>query len=434
MWHSIYQIALKLAEPLVRRRLRRRARHEPAYGERVEERFGSVPTEVPTGVVWFHTVSAGETIAAAPLIARLCQEFETLPFLVTTMTPTGSQQVKQRLGDQVFHSYAPYDFVHGVEAFFQRTQPRLLVLMETELWPNLIAAAHQRQIPVLLVNARLSEKSARGYARIGSLTRTMLNQLTAIACQDDAHRQRFIELGAAPEKTQTLGNLKFDHELPADYGERLAQLFQQLPVAGRWMWIAASTHPGEEEQVLAAHRALREKRPNALLILVPRHPVRASEVALLVQNQGLVHVRLSQLPEVEELDPDALSVLIGDTMGQLGLLYGLAEVSFVGGSLVAHGGHNPIEPALCRCPILMGPSRHNFVSVCEAFAQADALGQVDDAASLGAALVRLAENPDEASALGAAALCVVQAQRGAEGRLLALLRPHLRTVLSVATV
>ncbi|MGI9328208.1 MAG: lipid IV(A) 3-deoxy-D-manno-octulosonic acid transferase [Pseudomonadales bacterium] len=433
MWHAIYQIALKLAEPLVRRRLRRRARHEPAYGERVEERFGSVPTDVPTGVVWFHTVSAGETIAAAPLIARLCHEFEDLPFLVTTMTPTGSQQVKQRLGEQVFHSYAPYDFAHGVEAFLQRTQPRLLVLMETELWPNLIAAAHQRQIPILLVNARLSEKSARGYARIGSLTRTMLSQLTAIACQDDTHRQRFIELGAAAEKTQTLGNLKFDHELPADYAEHLGQLFQQLPVAGRWIWIAASTHPGEEEQVLAAHRALLEQQPNALLILVPRHPVRASEVALLVQNQGLTNVRLSKLPEADELDPDALSVLIGDTMGQLGLLYGLAEVSFVGGSLVNHGGHNPIEPALCRCPILMGPSRRNFVSVCEAFVQANALGQVDDAASLGSALVRFAKKPDEASALGAAAQSVVESQRGAEARLLSLLRPQLREAQSAAS-
>lgn len=426
MWQSVYQLALKVAEPLVRVRLRRRARREPAYGERVEERFGAVPTDIPPGVVWFHTVSAGETIAAAPLIACLRQEFESLPFLVTTMTPTGSEQVQQRLGDQVFHCYAPYDFNHAVEAFYQRVQPRLLVLMETELWPNLIAAAHARKIPVLLVNGRLSAKSARGYARVGSLTRSMLTQMDQIACQDEAHRARFIELGAHPERVQTAGNMKFDHRLPADYGERLTELHRKLPLAGRWAWIAASTHPGEEAQMLEAHRLLREQEPRALLMLVPRHPVRAEEVEQLALSQGFTVVRQTTINAGEAFDEESVNVLIGDTMGQLGLLYGLAEVAFVGGSLVDHGGHNPIEPALCRCPILMGPSRRNFVAVCEAFSTADALQLVEDAASLGQALIALAADPRHASDLGARAMAVVEDQGGAQDRLLALLRPYLQ--------
>ncbi|MFK7912500.1 MAG: lipid IV(A) 3-deoxy-D-manno-octulosonic acid transferase [Pseudomonadales bacterium] len=423
MWQSVYQGALKIAEPLVRLRLRRRARREPAYGERIEERFGAVPTSVPAGVIWFHTVSAGETIAAAPLIAQLQAQYSQAPFLVTTMTPTGSAQVKQHLGDRVHHCYAPYDFRHAVDAFYERVQPRLLVLMETELWPNLIAGARQRDIPVLLVNGRLSEKSARGYARVGSLARSMLAQLTAIGVQEPRHRERFVALGADPERVQVTGNLKFDHTLAADYEARLTALYRQLPLSGRWVWIAASTHAGEDQQVLLAHQQLREHYSQALLLLVPRHPVRAPEVLALAAAAGLNATLQTTLEDCDDLA--ALDVVIADTMGQLGLLYGLAECAFVGGSLVEHGGHNPIEPALCSCPVLMGPSRHNFTAVCEAFAEQQALGLVADADALGGRLLAYAGDAALAAADGARALEVVAANRGARGRIRALLEPYL---------
>lgn len=426
MWQSVYQGALKVAEPLVRLRLRRRARREPAYGERVEERFGAVPTNIAAHPIWFHTVSAGETIAAAPLIAELQAQYSGTPFLVTTMTPTGSAQVAQHLGDRVHHCYAPYDFRHAVEAFYERVQPRLLVLMETELWPNLINGARQRNIPVLLVNGRLSERSARGYARVGSLVRTMLQQLTAIGVQEPRHRERFVSLGADPASVHVTGNLKFDHTLAADYEARLTALYRQLPLSGRWVWIAASTHDGEDQQVLQAHLQLRAQYSQALLLLVPRHPVRAPEVLALATAAGLSACLQTTLADCD--DPDALDVLVADTMGQLGLLYGLAECAFVGGSLVDRGGHNPIEPALCSAPVLMGPSRHNFTAVCEAFAEQEALGLVSDGDALGARLIEYAGNAEQAATDGARALQVVEANRGARARIRALLEPHLPSV------
>ncbi|MEM1229756.1 MAG: lipid IV(A) 3-deoxy-D-manno-octulosonic acid transferase [Pseudomonadota bacterium] len=422
MWQRLYPFILTLAAPLVRARLKRRAQREPAYGERIKERFGAVPAEIPTGCLWFHTVSAGETIAAVPLIEQVLAAAPQHPVLVTTMTPTGSAQVTQRLGDRVHHCYAPYDFLKGVTAFYDAVAPRLLVLMETELWPNLIDQAHRRQVPALLINARLSERSAKGYARLGSLTRRMLGQLQAIACQEAAHRDRFIALGAAPEAVTVAGNLKFDHRLPEDYGAQVQRLHETLGVTGRWLWLGASTHPGEDEPLLKAQRALRANAPLALLVLVPRHPVRAPELVALAQSLELNAVLQSQHSGTL---PDTVDVLVSDTMGQLGVLYGLGEAAFVGGSLIDHGGHNPIEPALCAAPVLMGPSRRNFEAVCAAFAEADALLSVEDAASLTDALQRCFDDRAYAQALGERARQVVETQGGAQARLFELIRQRL---------
>lgn len=428
MWQRLYPTALRLAAPLVRARLRRRARTEPAYGERIEERFGQVPDGIPRGCLWFHTVSAGETIAAVPLIETVLARHPGRPVLVTTMTPTGSEQVRKRLGERVHHCYAPYDFIDGVRAFYDRLAPAMLVLMETELWPNLIAQASERAVPVLLINARLSARSAKGYGRLGGLTRTMLAQIDAIACQEAAHRDRFVALGAAAAQVSVAGNLKFDHELPAGYSEQVQALHRSLGVSGRWLWLGASTHPGEDEPLLKAQCRLREAVPEALLILVPRHPVRAPELLSLAQAEGLAAVLQSELePAAAGRAPlaEAVDVLVSDTMGQLGLLYGLGEAAFVGGSLVDHGGHNPIEPALCGAPILMGPSRRNFEAVCTAFVAADALIAVEDAPSVAAALQHCREDVEAATATGQRGRAVVEAQRGAQDRLLALIEQHL---------
>ena len=423
-----YRCLLFLAQPLVRWRLHRRARREPAYGERIEERFGEVPDEVPRGVFWCHAVSAGETIGAVPLLLALHERYPKLPMLVTTMTPTGSQQVRDRLPASVAHCYAPYDFPSAVRRFFDRVQPRLLLLMETELWPTLLAEARRRRVPVVLMNARLSARSARGYGRFASLSRPMLAGLELVCCQYPAHRQRFIDLGAPAERVLVTGNLKFDQPLPEDQAERVAQWRLQLPVQGRWCWIAASTHEGEDAQMLAAHKALlagpaASERP--LLLLVPRHPVRTDDVCRLSEAEGFATARLSDLlagPRAAAAT-EPIDVIVGDTMGDLFVLYGLAHAAFVGGSLVDHGGHNPIEPALCHLPLLMGASRFNFEEVCGFFDAADALLSVADATAIAAALERLRGEPAHARALGARARAVVSEQAGVQRRIEAALQP-----------
>ena len=354
---ALYQGVLVLLYPLVRLRLWWRGRQEPAYRERVQERFGVVPNEIPAGAVWMHSVSAGETNAIAPLVTQLQDAYPELPFLVTTMTPTGSAQVQNLLGDQVAHCYAPYDFPWAVNAFFAKVQPRLLVLMETELWPNLIHAAAKAQVPVVLINARLSERSARGYRRISALTRPMLGQLTQIACQEAEHEQRFRALGASTGSLSTLGSIKFDKALPPEQEAKVAALSQQWQLAQRWVWIAASTHPGEDEVVLEAHQQLLARVPSALLLLVPRHPVRAEAVVGLAQQANLRVAKQTQADALSSDEVAQLQVLVADTMGQLQQLYGLADVAFIGGSLVPMGGHDPIEAALCRLPMVMGPAK-----------------------------------------------------------------------------
>jgi 3-deoxy-D-manno-octulosonic-acid transferase len=445
MWFALYQLLLSLAYPLVRLRLRWRARVEPEYGDRVEERFGRVPAGVPAGVIWFHTVSAGETIAAAPIIAELTARYPDVPFLVTTMTPTGSEQVRMRLmagatlsdGDKeiephagadpqaaarpvarpVVHCYAPYDFPWVLGRFFDRVRPRLLVLMETELWPNLLARASREAVPVLLVNGRLSARSARGYRRLGALTRKMLQRLTVIACQYPAHAERFLALGAAEEKLKVLGSVKFDVRLPDDASERVEALRQRWGLRPRRVWIAGSTHPGEDELLLRAHLRVRQRLPEARLILVPRHPSRCGEILALCRSQGLRAARQSQSAP----DDAAADVVVGDVMGQLIYLYGLSEVAFVGGSLVPAGGHNPIEPALWGQPLLIGQAHENFPDVVERFAEAGSLSVVSGVESLAVELIRYLNDTEARRLAGAAAREVVMKNRGASGRLLALL-------------
>ena len=417
MWRFVYRLLLWLAYPWVHVRLRLRARHEPAYGERIPERFGRVPAAIPKGCIWFHTVSAGETIAAAPLIGDLAAAYPRLPFLVTTMTPTGSQQVAARLGARVHHCYAPYDFPAAVRRFFDAVEPRLLVLMETELWPNTIAEAAARGVPVLLVNARLSARSAAGYGRVGSLTRTVLGRLAFIACQYPDHAERFVALGAPADRVAALGSVKFDQALPADHAARVGAL------AGRWrldgvpVWIAASTHPGEEAQVLAAHRRIREQLACARLILVPRHPARSADVVALCQAEGF-SVACHSAPDAGAAGSD---VILVDSMGVLLDYYALAGVAFVGGSLVPLGGHNPIEPALCGVPAVMGPEVFNFADVVAAFRAAGCLGRVDDADGLAAVVLELLQDPARRDALAALGRQVIADNIGATQRLQALL-------------
>jgi len=426
MWNLLYQSLLLLAWPWVHVRLYWRGRREPEYRQRIAERFGRVPADIVPGGIWFHTVSAGETIAAAPLIHELAEAFAEQAFLVTTMTPTGSAQVQSRLGERVQHCYAPYDFPWAVRRFYDRAQPRLLVLMETELWPNLIAEAWRRGVPVVLVNGRLSERSARGYGRLGSLTRTMLGRLEFVACQYPEHARRFAALGVPEDRLAVHGSVKFDAALPADHGHRVAALRGRFALGDEPVWIAASTHPGEETLVLSVHERLRSCHSGARLVLVPRHPRRAPEVAELVRARGW-SLALQSVPD-PDIDVSA-GVIIGDTMGELLYLYALGDVAMVGGSFSGTGGHNPIEPALCGVPVIMGPSIFNFTDVVERFREADCLELAAHKNELTQVLERWLADSQARRNRGSRARQVIADNAGASRRLHTLLEEQIRAVL-----
>lgn len=407
----LYSLLLTLALPVVLLRLLWRARKAPAYARRWRERLGLPAAEIlpPTRpCLWVHAVSVGEVLAALPLVRGLRREYPTLPVLVTTMTPTGSERVRVALGGDVFHCYLPYDLPGVMGRFVRRVEPVLLVVMETELWPNLIATCHTRGTPVLLANARLSERSARGYHRMGQLARLMLSQVDHIAAQAEADRQRFLSLGAAADRVSVEGSLKFDVDIPEPDGEPLPMPFAALQARQRPVWIAASTREGEEAQVLAAHRQALHRHADLLLVLVPRHPERFDVVARLCRQQGFAVCRRSEQrsPTPEE------SVLLGDSMGEMWRYYRLAEIAFVGGSLVPTGCQNVLEPAALGLPVLVGPSQFNFATVCAELTAAGALQTVADAEALGQALQSLLQDPLQRQYMGAAGRKVCAANRG----------------------
>ncbi|MCY3817886.1 MAG: lipid IV(A) 3-deoxy-D-manno-octulosonic acid transferase [Gammaproteobacteria bacterium] len=408
----VYNLLLLLAWPIVWVRLFIRARSEPAYAERRGERWGHVPEHVGRDVIWFHTVSAGEVIGAAPMIRALKARMTDKRFLVTTTTPAGSEQVVERLRDVVDHCYAPYDFPWAVARFLRRVEPTALVLMETELWPNILRQTRRRGALTCLVNARLSERSARGYARVSGLTRAMLRDVDHLFCQYPETARRFEALGADKSRLEVTGSIKFDLDIPSDLDSKVARLRSEW-TPDRPAWIAGSTHPGEEQIVLSAHAQLRRRFPNLLLVLVPRHPRRADDVAALCAQAGLAAACLSDGPSAGQ-KPD---VLIVDVMGQLLYWYGVAQVAFLGGSLVPVGGHNPIEAAIHGTPMLMARHRFNFAEITEQFEEAHCLGLVD-AESLTGAVADLLDDPERRRSQGEAAREVVDANRGASEELL----------------
>lgn len=411
MWLTLYRLVLLIALPFVALRLWWRGRRDPAYREGHAERWGWVDPSQPTGALWFHTVSAGETAAAAPLI-RMALERLDVPLLVTTMTPTGLDAARRLLGDRVTARYAPYDFGWAVRRFVAAVRPCALVLVETELWPNLISFSRAQGATVALVNGRLSARSARGYAIVRGLSRRMLNALALVACQYPDHAARFIALGAPRDRVHVLGSVKFDVVLPEGILETAQRVRAEWGITDRPVWIAASTHAGEEAMVFAAHRALSARFPRLLAIVVPRHPARFDSVVKLAVETGLETVRLSaEAPAVARAD-----VLIGDVMGRLLELYALADVAFVGGSLVPHGGHNPIEPAALGLPIVMGAHDFNFADVAALFERAGCLRRANDAGTLADQVARLLSDPHRRAAEGGIAQRVVADNRGATER------------------
>ena len=415
MNRALYTLILHLALPIIFLRLLWRAWRAPAYGRRIGERFAVGLPAFRQGGIWIHAVSLGESIAAAPLIRELLERHPELPITVTCMTPTGSERIQALFGARIQHCYLPYDLPWACARFLARLQPRLAVIMETELWPNHIHACHRRGIPVALANARLSERSARGYARLKGLTAPMLAELELIAVQTAAEAERFRQLGARPEQVEVTGSIKFDLSVDPELPRRAAELRGAWGAAQRPLWIAASTHAGEDEVILAAHRQLLAERPDALLILVPRHPERFAQVFELCRREGFTTLRRST---GEALAAD-VQVLVGDTLGELLFLYALADLAFVGGSLIPNGGHNLLEPAALGKPLLAGPHLFNFLEIAALLRDAGDLLEVAEAGALYAALSRLFADPAEAAQRAEAGLGVLRANQGALARLLA---------------
>ncbi|CAK9891610.1 MULTISPECIES: lipid IV(A) 3-deoxy-D-manno-octulosonic acid transferase [Pseudomonas] len=415
MNRTLYTLLFHLGLPLVALRLFLRSRKAPAYGQRIGERFALNLPAMAEGGIWVHAVSVGESIAAAPMIRALLQAYPQLPITITCMTPTGSERVRAMFADEprIQHCYLPYDLPWAAGRFLDHVQPKLAVIMETELWPNHIHQCAKRGIPVALANARLSERSARGYARFAGLTRPMLAQMSLIAVQTETEAQRFRQLGARLECVQVTGSIKFDLSIDEHLLSRAQALREQWQAAQRPVWIAASTHEGEDEIILAAHRQLREHHADALLILVPRHPERFNSVFELCRGQLPTVRRSSGEPVAADT-----AVLLGDTMGELLFLYALADIAFVGGSLVPNGGHNLLEPAALSLPVLSGPHLFNFLEIAAMLREAGALQEVDDVQGVAAEVRRLIELPRDAQRMGAAGLAVMKANQGALQRLL----------------
>ncbi len=383
------------------------------HAARWQERFGVIPKH-DRPIIWLHAVSVGETIAAAPLVKALQARYPEYHLCITNTTATGSARTQALFGDSVIHYYNPYDLGLFVGRFLNALRPTICIVMETELWPNLLHHCQQRGIPVLVANARLSAKSATGYQKVARLCRAMLEDVYTIAAQNRRDGERFVELGLAEDKLAVTGSIKFDLDLNEETRRKATDLRarwsneQQTP-----LWIAASTHKGEDEIILLAHQRLRQRHPGARLILVPRHPERFDSVYQLACDSGMTVVRRSTTET-----PDQWDVLLGDTMGELLSLLGSADIAFIGGSLVPNGGHNMLEAAVWQIPVLSGPHLFNFQEISELLIDAGGMTVIEDGKALAEQLTLWFDCPAQRSQAGEAAAAIVEANRGALEKLL----------------
>ncbi|MGI1679682.1 MAG: lipid IV(A) 3-deoxy-D-manno-octulosonic acid transferase [Cellvibrionaceae bacterium] len=451
MIRFIYTAILYLCVPLILLRLLLRARKAPAYVKRWSERFGffQKPTWAQAGVdgigdggqkkiIWLHSVSVGETIAATPLVRRLLNDGgnsekggagggDSIRIVITTTTPTGSDQVNKIFQDhikakKIFHVYAPYDLPDSIARFLKRIKPNLLVIMETELWPNTIAQCDKKEIPVILANGRLSEKSARGYQKIQWLIEKTFSQLSFAAVQHNDDAERMLSLGLKKESCEVTGNIKFDLAIDGET-QKTAENFKLSlnQTKEHIIWIAASTHKGEDEIIVEAFKAAKASVKNLLLLLVPRHPERFEDVVMLCRTGGLHTQQRSH----NEILLDNTDVLVGDTMGELLMLLGASDITFMGGSLVPVGGHNVIEPAAWGLPILTGPHLFNFSEASQLLLSQKAMRVVEGSKQLEEIVVLLAKNEKIRREMGKRARDVALENRGALDKLILIIKQKL---------
>jgi len=404
----LYSALLYLLAPLPFIKLWWRGRKLPAYRRRWGERLALFQRPPDKPRIWLHAVSVGETIAAAPLVNTLLERFPNHALLVTTTTPTGSEQVQRLFGNRVEHLYFPYDLPGVVRRFLDKTRPALLIVMETELWPNCFHHCRRRRIPIIIANARLSPSTFDGYRKIGWFIKQTLRDVSHIAAQSQADHQRFIQLGASPDKVRNIGNIKYDLTLDQgqiDAGRALRKTLGET----RPVWIAASTHEGEETICIDAHKRLRKIFGNALLILVPRHPERFDAVAERCSAPGLTCKRRSR----DERPDNDTAIYLADTMGELILLYAASDIAFVGGSFTPTGGHNPLEPAALGLPVVTGPTIHNFEAPYQALADKGAARILEEPPKLADTLIDWMQNDNERHLRGQKAMQLVEENRGA---------------------
>ncbi|WP_370277063.1 lipid IV(A) 3-deoxy-D-manno-octulosonic acid transferase [Pontibacterium sp.] len=398
--------------PLVLLRLWWRGRKQPAYRERWWQRLGCVPEQSGPQPIWIHAVSVGETLAIVPLVKLLLQRHPDIPIIMTTMTPTGAERVRAAFGNDVQHFYCPYDVPWAVNRFLKRIDPRVCMVVETELWPNLINCCDGHKVPSLLVNARLSERSARGYRRFSGVTRPMLQQLSYVVAQDQPGADRFVALGLPEDNLFVNGSIKFDVAVPQGLEEESRHLRHQWGEC-RPVLIAASTHDPEEEQLLQVFRLLLQTCEDLVLVIVPRHPDRFDEVAAVIEAADFEYCRRSSGTE----PTSATQVYLGDTMGELVLLYAASDIAVVGGSLIERGGHNPLEPAFLGKPVIMGPHVFNFEEICERLQKRGGLSIVQDKDAMAATIKKLLEEEQCRRDMGQKGRTFVEENKGALERL-----------------
>lgn len=418
----IYTAIYYLFLPFILLRLFWKAREFPNYRKRWKERLGYLPIPKLSSSIWIHAVSLGETITAIPLIKSIKNHYPQLNLIITTTTATGSQRVLQTFTkNEVYHVYMPYDYPNAIKKFLKHINPLIVLIMETELWPNILYYCEKRNIPVLIANARISLKSANGYKKIGNFVRNnMLNKVDLIAAQSKLDAERYLNLGAEPSRVCVGGNIKFDIEIAKNL------IAEGLKLRASWgndraIWIAASTHEGEEEQVLQALKAIKKNILNILLVLVPRHPERFQKVSELCKRLGFEVISYKK----QETCLPTTDIVIGDTIGDLLLLYAASDVAFVGGSLSNVGGHNLLEPAALALPIITGNYLSNFQEISRLLDEANALIRVNNAEELANSVIGLFRNKETRVKRGKAGLKVIEQNKGALNKLMQWVESHL---------
>ena len=409
-----YSLVLSIFAPFVLIRLLWLGTKNPDYLKRWPERFGFLPDlHITKPLIWLHAVSVGEVQAAKPLVEQLLKRHPDRQILITTTTPTGVATVKQLFGERVFQLYFPYDLPLSISRFLRKTKPKLLIVMETEIWPNLYQQCHEKDIPIALINARLSERSSTGYKRFPRLAARTLQYVSLISAQTKADAERFLLLGANPDVVSVAGNLKFDVTQPHSIGEK-GQVLRRFFSVNRAIWIAASTHEGEEKIVLEAFEEVLIHDKSCLLILAPRHPERFQAITDLCKKAGFNTARHSE----KEQYSGATQIYVLDTLGELPAFYATSDISFVGGSLVPTGGHNMLEPASLGIPIICGEYLFNFVEVADLLKSENALILVATAKELAEAVIKLLSDANLRHSMGERARKVFFGNQGSINNIL----------------
>jgi 3-deoxy-D-manno-octulosonic-acid transferase len=415
----LYIFIAYLISPLVIGGLALRGVRDRVHWQGFSARFGLGRT-IAGSSIWVHAVSVGEVQAAVPLIEALLKRFPSIPLVLTTVTPTGRGRAQALFGERVDVRYVPIDLPGSVRRFFERVRPRLAVILETEIWPNLYHRCGRLGVPLVLASARISPRSVPSYRRLAGLFRETLSHGIFIAAQSAEDAERFVSIGASPTRTHVVGNIKFDFGYPSDMAARGHELRRSLGVH-RPVWVAGSTHAKEEDAVLAAHALIRKRFPDALLVLVPRHPPRFPEVAAAMRK---LEVSFVSRTRGEAVSPDT-QVFLLDTLGELPPFYAAGDVAFVGGSLVPIGGHNLLEPAALGLPIVAGPHNFNSAGIAKMLVERGAVRLVHDAAGLASVVSELLADPEARALMGASGKQAVDDNRGAVARLMQFLEPLL---------